>query len=482
VSCGWTAYIPLGALTTSEFHGPASRDREHSVLILVGATIGYGALALGYSLLQWSYAVRFRREWIKAEHPRRPEARDRGEPKAVDVIVPCYNEQPEVLKTCCTALERQRRHYPGQIHVWLVDDGSQMIAALEPVYRQFEALPGWTVIRHPRNRGKRRAQDSAFQLGTGAYVVTVDSDTILADDCVANLAAAMERNPQAGAISGHVRARNATTNRLTRLIDQRYEFLFTQERAAQSWHHAVTCCSGPVSIYRRSVLDMVWERYVEDMFLGRQRHFGDDLKLSLLVIEQTYDSLYWPSAKARTIVPETLRGYAKQQVRWNKSYYREVLRTRHALREHASYSYLRLRLPRYPRIPTGHRYLQFELAARVLLPLLPPVLLLAGAYLVLSGRGDARWLPLPAVITAMLLHGVVIGLQARSWTFPLLYGPLHLAVLTLVRLRALLTLADSRWGTRKGPATVAGGQAETGTILVSPCPAPAGRAVERPGS
>jgi N-acetylglucosaminyltransferase len=289
------------------------------VLILIGATIGYGALALGYSLLQWSYAARFRREWIKDQRARRPKARHQGGGKAVDVIVPCYNERPEVLAACCEALERQRRHYPGHINVWLVDDGSQTIAALESVYRRVEAMEGWTVIRHPRNLGKRRAQDSAFRRSTGPYVVTVDSDTTLAATCIARLAAAMARNPQAGAISGHVRARNAGTNRLTALVDQRYEFLFRQERAAQSWHRAVTCCSGPVSIYRRAVLDQVWQPYVEDTFLGRQRHFGDDLKLTLLVLEHTYDSLYWPSAKAWTIVPDSLRGYARQQVRWNKS-------------------------------------------------------------------------------------------------------------------------------------------------------------------
>jgi cellulose synthase/poly-beta-1,6-N-acetylglucosamine synthase-like glycosyltransferase len=482
VSCGWTAYIPLGALTTSEFHGPASRDREHSVLILVGATIGYGALALGYSLLQWSYAVRFRREWIKAEHPRRPEARDRGEPKAVDVIVPCYNEQPEVLKACCTALERQRRHYPGQIHVWLVDDGSQMIAALEPVYRRFEALPGWTVIRHPRNRGKRRAQDSAFQLGTGALVVTVDSDTTLAATCIARLVAAMARNPKAGTISGHVRARNAGTSRLTALIDQRYEFLFRQERAAQSWHRAVTCCSGPVSIYRRPVLTEIWHRYVEDTFLGRQRHFGDDLKLSLLVLEQTYDSLYWPTAKAWTIVPDTLRGYARQQVRWNKSYYRELRRTDQALRKHLSFGYLGLRRSPFLGLPTGHRYLRFELAARVLLPLLPPVLLGGSAWAALTGRDDLRWVPLLVMVTVMLLLLTAIGLQARSWSFPLLYAPLHLVMLLFVRVRALLTLGNSRWGTRDVLRPWRTVKREPSADPVGARPAPGRPVAERTGS
>jgi hypothetical protein len=107
-----------------------------------------------------------------------------------------------------------------------------------------------------------------------------------------------------------------------------------------------------------------------------------------------------------------------------------------------------LRLSRYLRVPTAHRYLRFELAARVLLPLLPPILLGASAWQAVAGRGEYRWLPLPAMATAMVLYATVIGWQARSWQLPLLYGPIHLVMLPVVRAYALLTLGDSRWGTR----------------------------------
>jgi N-acetylglucosaminyltransferase len=408
---------------------------KRPVSILTAVIAVHAVLSLSYSVSQWIYAVRFRRAVTKQELARRRQARrgGTGRAQAVDIIVPCYNEDPKLLEACCTALRRQR--YPGRIHVWLVDDGSQAVASLEPIYRRFEQLPGWTVIRHQRNQGKRRAQDSAFRNATGAYLVTVDSDTVLRSDCVARLAAAMDRNPRAGVFSSHVRALNHNANWLTGLIDRRYDFLFRQERAAQSLHNAVACSSGPVAIYRRPVLDRIWRRYVEDTFLGRQRHFGDDLKLTLLVLEQGYGSHYEPSAKARTKVPETLAAYARQQVRWNKSFYRELPRAyRDACHE---------------KLPGARRYVRFELAARVLVPLLAPALLAACVWAGVAGDASGRWLPLLAMTGVMLAHGAVIGLQSRRWTFPLVYGPLHLTVLTLVRLRALLTLADSHWGTRQ---------------------------------
>ena len=453
--------------------------------LLVVAIAGYAVLALGHSLAQWSYAVRFRREWVREELAYRRQARrpdgDRVASPAVDVIVPCYNEKPGILRACCEALERQREQYPGPMHVWIVDDGSQTIAELEPVYQRYAALPEWTVLRHERNRGKRRAQDSAFQQGAGDYVITVDSDTTLEAKCVARLVTAMERNRQAGAISGHVTARNRDVNRFTALVDRRYRFLFRQERAAQSWHKTVTCCSGPVSIYRRSVLVGIWRSYVEDTFLGRQRQFGDDLKLSLLVIEQTHDSLYWPSAKGLTNVPEDLPGYAPQQVRWNKSFYRELPRAYRALRAHLrSPRFLELRRARYlgPQrarylgLFGAHRYVRFELAARALVPLLPQVLLAASVWSAMTGHDGIHRLPLLAVVAVMLAHGLVVGLQAGSWTFPLLYGPLHLVVLALVRLRALATLTDSRWGTRVA--------AETGVPALNAAPVTPGLAPRSP--
>jgi glycosyltransferase involved in cell wall biosynthesis len=402
----------------------------------------YMTFALGYSLLQWCYAGSFQRRSHRDEVDRR--SQDLGERRrapTVDVIVPCYNEDPRILDACCAALEAQRWHYPGRVNVWLVDDGSPTIADLEPIYRKFAPLPGWQVVCNPRNLGKRRAQDSVFHSGNGRYVVTVDSDTVLQTGSLARLVAAMDQDVHVGAVSGYVRASNAAVNRLTALIDQRYAFLFQQERSAQSWHRAVTCCTGPLSIYRRSVLAKVWDRYVDDMFRGRPRNFGDDVWLTELVLEQGYDSLYEPSARAWTNVPETLGEYARQQVRWNKSFYRELPRAVRALRRHQTAR---------PELPGAHRYVRFELAARVVIPLLQPGLLGASIWAALVGGAGDRWILLLTTMVAMLLHAFMIGVQSQSWSFPLHYGFLHLTVMPVVRLRALRAITDSRWGTREG--------------------------------
>jgi hyaluronan synthase len=159
------------------------------------------------------------------------------------------------------------------------------------------------------------------------------------------------------------------------------------------------------------------------------------------VLEQGYDSLYEPSARAWTNVPETLGEYARQQVRWNKSFYRELPRAVRALRCHQTAR---------PELPGAHRYVRFELAARVVMPLLQPGLLGASIWAALVGGAGDRWILLLTTMVAMLLHAFMIGVQSQSWSFPLHYGFLQLTVMPVVRLRALRAITDSRWGTREG--------------------------------
>lgn len=135
-----------------------------------------------------------------------------------------------------------------------------------------------------------------------------------------------------------------------------------------------------------------------------------------------------PWARAETAVPETLLGYARQQLRWNRSFYRE----------------LPWMLPLLRRRPD---YLTLDVAARLLLPLLLPA---ACAVTALAALTQPSRLPLDGGMVAGMafVHLLVGALHTRQPRFYLLYGLLHLVVLIPVRLVALLTLRDNRWGTR----------------------------------
>lgn len=381
----------------------------------------YVTLVLLHSTLERVYALRSRRQRL---------ARVTSPPAtvewpSVDVVVPCFNEDPSLLEACCRSVAGQ--NYPGPVRVWLVDDGSRNRSALLAVYERW-AERGWEVRLLDGNVGKRAAQNEAVRRGTGELVVLMDSDTVLAPDAIRQAAAAFG-DDQVGALSGSVGVLNAPTNLLTRLIHHRYRLRFQVERPAQGFFTSLLCCSGPFAVYRRSLLAGLWQRYLTQTFGGVRCTNGDDLHLTNLVLATGHQVLHEPRAIASTSVPRSLGQYLRQQVRWNRSFYRELPWTFDAIR-------------------CRHPYLALDVLARALLPLL-----LAAALLLLVSEGllvgwDLLATDLSLAVAMLCVTAAFLLVHGASVPFLLLYGPLHVVLLVPVRVYALVTLANPRWETR----------------------------------
>jgi N-acetylglucosaminyltransferase len=408
--------------------GPASNDNLREVLhvdqlVVVALRVVfllYMTLVLLHSTLERVYASRSRR--VRPEPAAAPGPA--GWP-AVDVVIPCFNEDPALLEACCRSVAGQ--DYPGPLRAWLVDDGSRNRDALAPVYRRL-AGAGWTVRLLCRNAGKRAAQDEGVRRGSGELVVLMDSDTVLAPDAVRQ-AAACFGDGRVGAVSGSIGVLNAPANLLTRLIQVRYRLRFQVERPAQGFFTSLLCCSGPFAVYRRSVLAALWRRYQSQTFAGVRCTNGDDLHLTNLVLAGGHQVLFEPRAHASTSVPGSLRTYLRQQLRWNRSFYRELRWT-------------------FAGIRARHPYLALDVLARALLPLL-----LAATAVLLLGEGllvgwDLLVADLTLALAMLLVTATFLLVHGASIPFLLLYGPLHMALLVPLRVYAIATLADTGWETR----------------------------------
>lgn len=341
---------------------------------------------------------------------------------SVDVVVPCFNEDPEVLRRCLESVLGQC--YGGALRLWVVDDGSSNRSALEHVYDKFAADARCELIRQPYNRGKRLAQDAAVCQGEAEIVVNIDSDTAVSPDALQRIVT-LFRDPQVAMATGNVHPSNQGANKLTSLMEMRYRLLFEVERGAQSHFDSVLCCSGSFSAYRRSAIQEVWSQYVGHSPVSIP---GEDLHLTVRLLTKDYSSQYEPRATAETQVPTTLRTYMRQQLRWNRSFYRELPEI----------------LPLLARRP---RYLTLDVAARILLPLLLPIALLVAVGGAMANSGT---LLRDAVLLGGMAasHLAVAIWQTRDPRFCLLYGLLYLTLLIPIRLYALVTTRNSSWGTR----------------------------------
>lgn len=352
------------------------------------------------------------------------------------VLIPSYKEKIEdsIATIDYAKASLERACVQGEI-VYIEDD----VQADPLLEARYSACQDIHIVSNGQNLGKRESQVNGWQWAlkniywnsVPDFVVTVDSDTRLHADAIAALLAEM-RSPHTAAVTGNITIWSKN-NLLQRLISLRYFLAFNQERAAQSLFGQVLCCSGPLTMYRGDFFDRVKEEYISQRFGGRKCTFGDDRHLTNLAIREGYDTLYASKAIAYTNCPDNLGDYFKQQYRWTKSFFRE--------------SFLTLTYGRRLRL-----YSLWEIAIALALP----SLLLVN----LGWLGFHAWdrpsilLSYGAVIITMAwirsLFGIVLDRfnnRLDYFYFPV-FAIMNLAMLIPVKLRALLTLNNTAWGTR----------------------------------
>jgi len=386
----------------------------------VGVSV-YGLVALSYLAVKLVLAICYR-----------PPAGDPSQAGTVAAVVPFYNEDPVALEACLRSILGQSRPVD---RIYVVDDGSDddecLIAALELL----AGHPGAIVYRLDRNRGKRHAQAWAFARLKTDIVLTVDSDTVLRPHAVHEGLRGFT-DPGVQAVTGNVQAYNASANLLTRLTSLRYANAFLWERAAYSAVGSVLCACGSFSLWRRSLVVDHLDDYTNQTFLGVPVMYGDDRRLTNYALTRG-KVLFQDTAIAYTTVPERFRHYANQQLRWNKSFFRETL-------------WVMKSFPPWNRVwllSCGEMALWLYCTLSLIIAHL--------AYPLLTGRLPSGWYLAFMAVMAYARSVRYIGSQRSSrvsqigvYLLAPLYGLLYILVLTPIRLWALSSLRNPAWGTR----------------------------------
>lgn len=373
---------------------------------------------------------------------------EEGEPPnmKVSVVIPSYNENPDAVVATIDSIMKQ--DFP--VHeIFFIDDGSkdssgyeaalafkknydetlaETAASLSGAAAAAYAPTKLIVHRLKKNAGKRHAQIWAFKQAEGDVIFTVDSDGYTHPDAVRNLMIPFH-DPKVMAVTGHINARNKDENWFTKLLDMRYDNAFRVERAAQSVTGNVLVCSGPISCYRREVIMDNLEDYANQTFLGEKVQYGDDRCLTNYAILKG-KTLYQSTARCDTDVPASLRQFLKQQVRWNKSFFREsLIAFKIGFKKPKTLIWVILELS-----------LWFLFGFIILFSLIFKIktigfILLAYYLAYLGFSAYAR---------------NVFYILKRPWVFLMapLYGLIHLVLLFPLRFYALLTIKSNGWGTR----------------------------------
>ena len=362
---------------------------------------------------------------------------------SVTIIIPCFNEETWIGRTIISCMNQ---NYPAdKLEVIVVDDCSSdrsVEKIKETIDRIAESEDERMNIRgrlsyivQEKNAGKRAALCRGVDVAKGELVIFVDSDSFLDPYAVVNLVQPF-RDPKMGGVAGRTDVANTYTNSLTKMQSVRYYIAFRVMKASEALFDTVTCLSGPLSCYRRSIVKEHEEDWLNQKFLGHKATFGDDRAMTNFVLKN-HRTYYQDTAICSTIVPNKQKVFLKQQMRWKRSWLRESLMAGEFMWRKEPFAALNFFIG-------------------LLVPILAPIVVVYNLF----------WVPFTqhifptTFLVGLLLMSLMMSIaqlffrKSSTWYFGFLFCLYYEVVLLWQMPLAWVTFWKSTWGTRMTPSDV----------------------------
>jgi hyaluronan synthase len=238
--------------------------------------------------------------------------------EAASVVAPAFREDPEVLVAA--------------VRSWLTAGAREIVLVFpadehDNLQRARRALGGRPDVRFltTGDPAKRNSLTIGIRATTHGVVVLADSDTLWEADLLTNLVMPFA-DPRVGGVGSRQRVLDPGSSVWRRAADWLLDTKYLTYVPAMSNRGGVSCLSGRTVAYRRDVLLRVLPGLKGETFWGRPCVSGDDGRLTWLVLNEGYRTVYQQNAVAWTMMPDTARGFLMQRVRWSRNSYRCYLR------------------------------------------------------------------------------------------------------------------------------------------------------------
>ncbi|KAF5545568.1 glycosyltransferase family 2 [Fusarium phyllophilum] len=241
----------------------------------------------------------------------------------VTVVIPAYNESA-FIKLAMDSVTHSDYPRP-KLQVVVIDDGStddtwecMTLAALSLNKNGIACV----TRRHRVNKGKRSAVCTGFRLAKGEMIVSLDSDSILHPSAIRNLMVPLLKGDQVGGVAGHLAALNIEHKTLPRLLDVLFNTGGNIPRAAQSQAGSfVNILPGALSAFRASAVMPLLDSLCQTTFFGAPLRHGEDVELTMGLLQANWTTVYQSNAVVYTTVPETAVRTLLMYTRWERSSY-----------------------------------------------------------------------------------------------------------------------------------------------------------------
>lgn len=232
---------------------------------------------------------------------------------------------PRFLEQCLLSVRRASKGLSVEVIVVDNDSGDGSIEWLAPRF------PDVRFIQSDQNLGFARASNWAYRESKGDYVLFLNPDTLLSEDCLHGSIRMLESNPSAGAlgikmIDGGGRFLRESKRAFPDPATAFYKIiglssLFPHSPRFARYHlghlspdsnHSIDVVSGAYFMVRRSVLDVVG-LFDEDFFM-----YGEDIDLSYRIQRAGFVNLYYSGSTLLHFKGESTQ---KQSFRYVKLFY-----------------------------------------------------------------------------------------------------------------------------------------------------------------
>lgn len=235
---------------------------------------------------------------------RRPQRKPLPHYPPLSILIAAYNEAPSIAETLNSIAEQ---HYPGELQVIVINDGSRDNTA--DIVRQHLAHYPWlALVDIPQNGGKARALNRGLQDVQHDLVLTVDADSYLYRDALHSIVERYMEDPaNTRAVAGTVLVRNSRSSWIAQAQEWDYFHGIAAIKRTQSLFQGTLVAQGAFSIYDRATLESIggWPECV-----------GEDIVVTWAILKAGYRVGHCEDACLFTNAPATLGQFFRQRRRW----------------------------------------------------------------------------------------------------------------------------------------------------------------------
>ncbi len=221
---------------------------------------------------------------------------------SVSFLVPAYNEEGSIEETIKALAEID---YPAEKkEIIIINDGSK--DRTKEISLELAKKYNNVFLLDKKNSGKANSLNEALKKASGELIAVVDADSYPNKDSLLKMVGHFD-DPRVAAVTSRVLVKNKK-NWLGKFQVMDYSII-AWTRKLLDFVDSVYVTNGPLSIYRKEVV----------MKLGGfdPKNLTEDIEITWHILNEGYQTRMSYDAIVYTTVPEDLKMWVKQRVRWN---------------------------------------------------------------------------------------------------------------------------------------------------------------------